>query len=115
MIGDLIGWRGVFVTTGAIDLMTLVAVIPGLRGMNETAGRLDLTTLITNYRAILSNPLAKYCFGAVFVEAIFLFGIFPYMAGMWRTEGVTRASIAGLVISGFAIGGIIYTVSCRGC
>ena len=77
--------------------------------MNETAGRFDLSTLLPNYRTIFSNPLAKYCFGAVFVEAIFMFGIFPYMALMLSKEGETRASIAGLVIAGFAIGGITYT------
>ena len=111
VIGDLIGWRGVFFATGAIDLIALVAVIPGFRNMNEAAGRFDLTTLIPNYRRVLSNPMAKYCFGGVFVEAIFLFGVFPYMAGLLRTEGVTSSSIAGVVISGFAIGGIIYTIS----
>ncbi|MGC1697047.1 MAG: MFS transporter [Pseudolabrys sp.] len=111
VIGDLIGWRGVFFATGAIDLIALIAVIPGFRGMAEPAGRFDLSSLIPNYRAVLSNPLAKYCFGGVFVEAIFLFGVFPYIAGMLRTEGVTSSSIAGVVISGFAVGGIIYTVS----
>ncbi len=53
--------------------------------------------------------MAKYCFGAVFIEAVFLFGVFPYMAGLLRTEGVVRSSIAGVVISGFGIGGVIYT------
>jgi len=33
------------------------------------------------------------------------------MATILHTEGVTRASIAGVVIGGFAVGGIIYTVS----
>lgn len=110
VIGDLIGWRGVFFTTAAVDLVVLIAVIPGFRAMNEPTGRFDLSTLIPNYRAIFSNPLAKYCFGAVFVEAVFLFGVFPYMAVMLRTEGETRASIAGIVIAGFAIGGIFYTL-----
>ena len=55
--------------------------------------------------------MAKYCFGAVFLEAIFLFGVFPYTATMLHTEGVTSASIAGIVIAGFGVGGIIYTVS----
>jgi DHA1 family inner membrane transport protein len=109
VIGDLIGWRGVFVTIGSICLLVLIGAVPALRGMNEKAGRLDLSTLLPNYRAIFSNPLAKYCFGAVFVEAIFMFGIFPYMAVMLSKEGETRASIAGLVIAGFAIGGIVYT------
>ena len=109
VIGDFIGWRGVFVTTGSICLLVLIGAVPALRRMNETAGRFDLSTLLPNYRTIFSNPLAKYCFGAVFVEAIFMFGIFPYMALMLSKEGETRASIAGLVIAGFAIGGITYT------
>jgi MFS transporter, DHA1 family, inner membrane transport protein len=110
VVGDLIGWRGVFFLTGAIDLIALTLAIPGFRGMNETAGRFDLSTFIPNYRAVFRNPLAKYCFGAVFVEAIFLFGVFPYMAVMLRSEGVTQASIAGVVIAGFGIGGIFYAM-----
>jgi len=114
VVGDLIGWRGVFFATGAIDLAALAFAIPGFRGMAETPGRFNLSTFVPNYRAVFSNPLAKYCFGAVFVEAIFLFGIFPYMATLLHTEGVTRASIAGVVIAGFGIGGLVYTVTVAG-
>jgi len=110
VIGDLIGWRGVFFATGAIDLIALAFALPGFRGMNETPGRFDLSSFIPNYRAVFSNPLAKYCFGAVFLEAIFLFGVFPYMAVLLRSEGVTSASIAGVVIAGFGVGGLIYTI-----
>src|SRR5664279_6600180 len=82
VIGDLVGWRGVFFATGAIDLIALMLAIPGFRGMNEAAGRFELSTLVPNYRAVFSNPMAKYCFGGVFVEAVFMFGVFPYMATM---------------------------------
>ena len=105
VIGDLVGWRGVFLTTAAIDLIVLAVAIPGFRGMQETAGRFDLSTLVPNYRAIFSNPMAKYCFGTVFVEAVCMYGVFPYMAVLLQTEGETRASIAGFVLAGFAIGG----------
>ncbi len=111
VIGDLIGWRGVFFATGAFCLIALAFALPRFRGMSESAGRFDLAMLIRNYRAIFSNPLAKYCFGAVVVEAVFMFGVFPYMAGMLHTEGTMRASIAGIVLAGFAVGGIIYTVT----
>jgi len=111
IIGDLIGWRGVFIAGGAVGLIVLAAAIPGFRWLAEPAGRFDLSTLWPNYRAIFSNPRAKYCFGAVFLEAVFMFGIFPYMATMLHSEGETRASIAGFVIAGFGIGGIIYTMS----
>jgi len=109
VIGDVIGWRGVFFVTGAVDLIALAVALPGFRSMDEKSGRFDLSTLIPNYRVIFNNPMAKYCFGAVFVEAVFLFGVFPYMAGLLQTVGVTHASIAGVVISGFGIGGVIYT------
>jgi len=109
VIGDVIGWRGVFFVTGTIDLIALAVALPGFRSMDEKPGRFDLSTLVPNYRAIFSNPMAKYCFGAVFIEAVFLFGVFPYMASLLQTEGVTHASIAGVVISGFGIGGVIYT------
>jgi len=109
VIGDVVGWRGVFFVTGAIDLVALVVAIPGFRSMNESPGRFDLSTFIPNYRAVFSNPLAKYCFGAVFIEALFLFGVFPYMAVLLRDAGETHASIAGVVIAGFGIGGVIYT------
>jgi MFS transporter, DHA1 family, inner membrane transport protein len=109
VIGDLLGWRGVFFVTGAIDLVALAVAYPGFRSMDEKTGRFDLSTLLPNYRAIFSNPMAKYCFGAVFLEGVFLFGVFPYMAEFLRTEGQSRASIAGIVIAGFGIGGVIYT------
>jgi predicted MFS family arabinose efflux permease len=110
VIGDLIGWRGVFFATGAIDLIALAVAIPGFRGVSESAGRVDLSVLIPNYRAIFRNPMAKYCFGAVFLEATFMFGVFPYMAGLLHADGEMRASIAGLVIAGFAVGGALYTL-----
>jgi predicted MFS family arabinose efflux permease len=110
VIGDVVGWRGVFFVTGAIDLVALAVAIPGFRSMNESPGRFDLSTFIPNYRAVFSNPLAKYCFGAVFIEALFLFGVFPYMAVLLQDTGTARASIAGVVIAGFGIGGVVYTM-----
>ena len=110
VIGDLIGWRGVFLTTGAFALLAVAVASPRLLSIQETKGRLDLSGFIPNYRAVFRNPLAKYCFGAVFVEAIFLFGVLPYMAGLLQSEGESRASIAGIVIAGFGIGAIVYTM-----
>ena len=61
------------------------------------------------FRAIFTNPLAKICFGSVFLEGIALFGVFPYVATLLVAQGELRASIAGVVIAGFGIGGILYS------
>jgi predicted MFS family arabinose efflux permease len=110
VVGDLAGWRGVFFVTGAFGFAVLAMVTPGFRGFAEAPSRADLSVLIPNYRTILSNPLAKICFGAVFLEALFMYGVFPYIATLLHQAGETRASIAGVVIAGFGIGGAFYGV-----
>jgi predicted MFS family arabinose efflux permease len=110
VVGDLVGWRGVFFVTGALGLAATLIAVPGFRGMAAATGRFDLSTMLPNYRAIFRNPLAKICFGTVFLEAVFMYGVFPYVATMLHEAGETRASIAGIVIAGFGIGGALYGV-----
>jgi MFS transporter, DHA1 family, inner membrane transport protein len=112
VIGDLLGWRGVFFATALVGAAVLVASLVGLRGVDsDRPARFDLTSVAPNYRAIFGNPLAKICFGTVFLEGVFLFGLFPYVASLLHAAGETRASIAGLVIAGFGVGGVIYTLA----
>jgi DHA1 family inner membrane transport protein len=110
VVSDLVGWRGVFFVLSGFGALVLAAAVPGFRGFTEATGRFDLSTLVPNYRAIFSNPLAKICFGAVFLEAVFMYGVFPHVATMMHDAGETRASIAGIVIAGFGIGGAFYGV-----
>jgi MFS transporter, DHA1 family, inner membrane transport protein len=111
IVGDLIGWRGVFVVAGAIGAVVFVIAIIGFRGTAVSqAPRVELKSVPANYRAILSNPRAKVCFGSVFLEGVFLFGVFPYVAILLIASGEVRASIAGIVIAGFWIGGALYTI-----
>lgn len=110
VVTDLLGWRAVFVATALLGTVVLAATLTGLRGLPAaTPSRAGLSAVLPNYRAILGNPLAKYCFAAVLIEGTFLYGMFPHLAAMLHAEGETRAAIAGIVIAGFGIGGVIYT------
>ena len=114
VVGDLFGWRAVFVFTGSLGALVAVAAVIGFRNIpKEVPKGFDLATLGPNYRAIFGNPLAKICFGAVFLESLVVFGIFPHMAALLLEAGETRASIAGIVLAGFGIGALIYTFSVR--
>lgn len=111
LVGDLVGWRGVFVGTGIGLLIATVAVMVEFRGLSESrAASASFATVIANYRTIFANPLAKVCFGAVFVEGIVIFGIMPYVAPLLVSVGEMRASIAGLIIAGFALGAVVYSL-----
>jgi predicted MFS family arabinose efflux permease len=109
---DLIGWRGVFVGMGVLATIAMIAAIVGFRGLAEpSAARVSLRSLPATYAAIFQNPLAIICYGAVLIEAICLFGLMPYLAGILAERGEARAAIAGAVIAGFGIGGIVYASS----
>jgi MFS transporter, DHA1 family, inner membrane transport protein len=108
--GDLVGWRGVFVGMGLFALVATIGALVGFREVGrEQPARLDWRMIPANYRTVLANPKAKICYSAVFLEGVFVFGMFPYVAVLLREAGETRASIAGLVLAAFAIGGLAYT------
>jgi predicted MFS family arabinose efflux permease len=114
VIGDFIGWRGVLFLTGALGALALALTVWVFRASKEEqTGRFDLSMIGPNYRAIFGNPKAKYCFGTVFLEGMLVFGLFPYVALLLFTRGETRSSIAGLVIAGFGIGGLLYTLAVK--
>jgi predicted MFS family arabinose efflux permease len=111
VIGDLFGWRGVFAILGTFSLA--VAVLAYWAFRNKTLPPpppFNRAAVITNFRSIFADPRAKYCFAAVFFESIFIHGLFPYVGLLLQAIGETRASIAGLLIACFAIGGILYSL-----
>lgn len=110
VIGDLFGWRTVFSVMAILGFVVLLVAIPGLRGVGHRGAGVNLSTMYSGYRAIFANPLAKFCFGGVFIEGTLMYGVFPHLAGLFHDMGETRASIPGLVIGGFAIGGVLYSL-----
>jgi predicted MFS family arabinose efflux permease len=111
IISDLIGWRGVFFVNAGFGTLVLILGVIGFRSDKSRRGSIDVSSMLENYRSVWQNPLAKICFGTVFLEALFMYGCFPYVATMLHQAGETRASIAGIVIAGFGIGGALYSLS----
>ena len=112
IIGDFVGWRGVLAILGALGLIASFAVAAGFRGASVThTSTTDLASLRKGYRTIFSNPNTRFCYSAVFVEGCCVFGLFPFIAALLFDLGETSLSIAGIVIAGFAVGGLFYTAT----
>lgn len=111
LLADLIGWRGVLLAGGAVVAATTLFAPLGFRGVSaRPQSKLELGAALANYRVIFANPRAKYCYGAVFFEGISVQGVLPYMAVLLVAAGEPRATIAGLVIAGFALGGASFAL-----
>ena len=112
VIGDVFGWRGVFLVFGLFALtMTMIAFF-AFRGPTTTkAGPFRLASVAAGFRSVFADPRAKICFGSVFLEGIFIQGLFPYVAILLLATGEARASLAGLVIAAFGLGGVLYSFS----
>jgi DHA1 family inner membrane transport protein len=112
VIGDLLGWRGVFAILGSFGLIVAIAAFFALRGVVAAPKtKFNRAAVLANFRSIFADPRAKVCFGSVFFEAIFIHGLFPYVALLLLAIGEPRASIAGLLIAAFAVGGVFYSLA----
>lgn len=114
VVSDILHWRGMFVILGVISLAALLFGHFGLRDL--PAGEkhpVDIRSVLQRNRAIFAIRAARICYITVALEALFLFGIFPYVAILLRNAGEPRASIAGLVVAAFALGGMLYSLSVR--
>jgi predicted MFS family arabinose efflux permease len=111
VIGDFLGWRGVLAVLGALVVVASIAVAAGFRGADlKRPPRTNLSALRTGYGTIFANPNAL-CYVAVFIEGCCVLGLFPYLAAFLVELGEPSLSIAGIVIAGFAVGGLFYTMT----
>jgi predicted MFS family arabinose efflux permease len=112
VVADVIHWRGMFAGLGAISLAAMLLGIYGLRDLPRGEPQpLDVRSVLARNRSIFAIRAARICYGTVALEALFLFGIFPYVAVLLLKGGEPRASIAGLVVAAFAVGGMVYSLS----
>lgn len=108
LLAEMVGWRGVFGISTLMMAGALAATFLGFRGALP-GGRLEARKVMQRYGDILSNPRALTLFGLVFVEAIAIFGIFPYVAPLLEERGGGGPAQAGFAIGGFAVGGLVYS------
>ena len=112
LLGDLFGWRGVLSILGCFILIMSLAVAWGFRNQLGCRASRSIPKLIAaNYRRIISHPNARLCYLGVFTEGLCIFGMLPYVASFLQELGEPRLSIAGLVIGGYAVGGLIYAAT----
>ena len=113
-IASATNWRVVLAITSVASLIALAAAWRGLQPLPDALRKpFTVERMLSNYSAILANPRAVVCYAAVFVEGMAIFGILPFLAVILESDGAGSIKEAGFVISGMALGGILYTATVR--
>jgi predicted MFS family arabinose efflux permease len=108
VIGDLLGWRGVFFSIGGFGLIVAIIAFFAFRGLHAGKTKpFNFSAVAAGFRSVFADPRAKVCFGSVFFEGIVIQGMFPYVALLLLASGQTHSSYAGIIIAAFGLGGII--------
>lgn len=109
IVGDITSWRGVLFAATAFGALAFALGVWGFREVKHDRGpRFDLAFAVNSYRTIFANPRAKWTYLGVLLEGIAIFGLFPFVAILLHESGEHRATIAGFVIAGFAVGGAVF-------
>lgn len=109
LVGDLTSWRGALFAATACGALALALGLWGFRNVKHEKGeRFNLAFALNGYKTIFANPRAKWTYLGVLLEGIAIFGIFPFVAILLHETGEYRATIAGFVIAGFAVGGAVF-------
>lgn len=112
LLADFMHWRGIFVVYGGGIAVAAVGAALALRGVPlSPPRRVNVAAMLDSYAQVWRNPRSKICYLAVFLEGVALVGLFPFVAVLLAATGEPRASIAGLVLAAFPLGGVIYALA----
>ena len=110
-VGQLLGWRAVFLLVGGVAVAAALAilVILGRRLWQPRVGGTSSLGYAT-YALLLRRRPARLLLLAAFLDGLLLFGgAFPFI-GSYLIQGFhLEAWQAGLVVAGFGLGALLYT------
>jgi MFS transporter, YNFM family, putative membrane transport protein len=114
IIGEHIGWRGVFAVFGLLFLVTAALLWIELAGgrvrqsRSHTAGK-----LLRQYQGLIALPKVRRVVGAVFIEGFLFFGAFTFVGAYLRRHYGLSLDAIGLLLASFGIGALGYIIFAR--
>jgi YNFM family putative membrane transporter len=111
VFSDYIGWRATFLVPAAAFLLIGLLLLPvaRLQGLPD-AGSTAPMHPIARYSSLLRRRRVRIVLLAVAVEGFLFFGIYGYLGAFLRHEFGLSYTAIGFVLSGFGLGGVVYSL-----
>jgi len=117
VLGDLVGWRGVFTLMGGMILAIAVLLLLELRLGKVPppilSDSISPAAVIEAYGLLLGRRWARVVLATVFIEGFLFYGAFTFIAAYLRLEFALEYAAIGPLLASMAIGSLLYTVGVR--
>jgi predicted MFS family arabinose efflux permease len=117
IVGDLFGWRAVFLVLGAMFLVAGLLLLRELRAgllpppILSTPAR--PSQLVLNYLRLFRRPWPRTVLVTVFVEGFLFFGALAYVGVALHAAHGLSFTLVGVVLGTFGVGGVLYAFNAR--
>jgi predicted MFS family arabinose efflux permease len=113
-VTDLLGWRGAFALIGSV--FVVVAVVLLLRTRDQWAedrgAKLEGNPFAAHLR-LLRSARVRRVLAVGGIETFFFFGAFSFLGAYFKLRFDMSLTLAGVILAGFGIGGILYSLMVR--
>jgi YNFM family putative membrane transporter len=113
ILGDLFGWRGVFVVLAGLFALVCIALLfelatNPLMTRDSPRPHLQGRSLLTDYKLVLGDPWARTILFCVMIEAGLAYGVFAFVGADLHVRFGLNFTLVGVVVATFGLGGLLY-------
>ncbi len=113
ILAEYLSWRMIFVITLVPAVIAALLVSRVAENAPKPDKPIQVSDVIAGYKTLFSNPRAKFCYIAVFLEGLAVWGTLPFISPILEQRGQGGPGEAGLIITGFGIGGLLFTATVK--
>jgi predicted MFS family arabinose efflux permease len=117
VLGDLVGWRSVFLLLGGLFLLVGLLLMAEARSPRVPppvlTASISPAALVRGYALLFGRFWARVVLATVFVEGFLFYGAFTFIGAYLRHEFGVDYAIVGLLLGCFGVGGAIYALTVR--
>jgi predicted MFS family arabinose efflux permease len=107
VLGEQIGWRGVFLVLAAAAAIVATLLARRLHTLPDQRGAAAFSP--ANYLTLATRPAARLLLLATAAEGAMTMGAFPFIAPFLHAEFGLSYGVVGLILACFGVGSFLYT------